>query len=378
MTFSRLNTLRVTTITLCFWVSSSVFAQSSLTPSQVTRMLSVVENIFTEQQMVGMQGAIFDGEQVHTLNLGYADLEHQVPVASNTRFEIASITKAFTGLGQLMLAESGELDLDKPVHDYVPEFPQKPEGAITTRQLSGATSGIRHYQSERDVEFYATHYDSVIEALDLFKDDPLVAAPGTESHYSSYGFNLMAAVIERASGQSFTEAITEMLIVPMGLENTGFNHVQLPLPNRSRHYTFIDLFSREVLPTLHVLPTLDHSYNMGGGNMYSTASDLVSFGRQLLEPGVLSENVIAQVHAPHTTRSGEYSDFSDGWVMFGMQGEPQFLMAGGSYPGTLSLLLVYPEINVVAAMVSNTWGEGGPNVMDRLIMEWASVPAGGS
>jgi len=378
MKFSRVNTLRVFTTMLCVWASSSVSAQPGLTPSQVTRMLSVVENIFTDQQMVGMQGAIYDGEQVHTLNLGYADLEHQVPVASDTRFEIASITKAFTGLGQLMLAESGELDLDKPVHEYVPEFPQKPEGAITTRQLSGATSGIRHYQSERDVEFYATHYDSVIDALDLFKDDSLVAAPGTESHYSSYGFNLMAAVIESASGQPFTEAITEMVIVPMGLENTGFNNVQLPLPNRSRQYTFIDLFSREVLPTLHVLPTLDHSYNMGGGNMYSTASDLVSFGRQLLEPGVLSENIIAQINAPHTTSTGEYSEFSDGWVMFGMQGEPQFLMAGGSYPGTLALLLVYPEINVVAAMVSNTWGEDGPNVMDRLIMEWASAPADGS
>jgi len=374
MKLSRLSTLKMMTALLCSWGAPSILAQSALDPSQTTAMLSVLETTFTEQKMVGMQGAIYDGKQVHTLNLGYADLEHQVPVDSSTRFEVASITKAFTGLGQLMLAESGELDLDKPVHEYVPEFPQKPEGPITTRQLSGAIGGIRHYQSERDVEFYATHYDSVIDALDLFKDDPLVTAPGTESHYSSYGFNLMAAVIERASGQPFTEVITEKVIVPMGLENTGFNNVQLPLPNRSRHYTFIDLFSREVLPTLHVLPTLDHSYNMGGGNMYSTASDLVSFGRQLLEPGVLSENIIAQINATHTTSTGEYSEFSDGWVMFGMQGEPQFLMAGGSYPGTLALLLVYPEINVVAAMVSNTWGEAGPNVMDRLIMEWASAP----
>jgi len=378
MRFSRLSTLWGAATTLCLWGSTSVFAQPALTQTQVTKMLSVVESIFTEQQMVGMQGAIYDGEQVHTLNLGYADLEHQVPVASNTRFEIASITKAFTGLGQLMLAESGALDLDKPVHEYVPEFPQKPDGPITTRQLSGATAGIRHYQSERDAEFYATHYDSVIDALGLFKDDPLVAAPGTESHYSSYGFNLMAAVLERASGKPFTDVIFDMVIAPMGLENTGFNNVQLPLPDRSRHYTFIDLYSREVLPTLHLLPTLDHSYNMGGGNMYSTASDLVSFGRQLLAPGVLSDGVIAQINTPHTTSSGEYSEFSDGWVMFGMQGDPQFLMAGGSYPGTLALLLVYPEINVVAAMVSNTWGEDGPNVMDRLIMEWASAPGSGS
>lgn len=375
MKLKHLPAMQAITLTLCFSVQPSALAQPVLSQPQVTQMLSVLESIFADQEMVGMQGAIYNGEQVHTLNLGYADIEHQVPVSAETRFEIASITKAFTGLGQLLLAESGELDLDKPVQEYVPEFPEKPEGVITTRQLAGSTAGIRHYQSERDAVFYATHYDSVIDALGLFKDDSLVADPGTASHYSSYGFNLMAAVIERASGIPFTETITDMLLTPMGLENTGFTDVRIPLPHRSRHYTFIDLYSREVLPTLHVMPTLDHSYNMGGGNMYSTASDLVSFGRHLLAPGMLSEEVIAQIKAPHPTSGGEYSEFSDGWIMFGMQGEPQFLMAGGSYPGTLSLLLVYPEINVVAAMISNTWGKDGPDVMDRLIMEWASAPA---
>jgi serine beta-lactamase-like protein LACTB len=358
------------TFTACICLQVPALAQPALNSPQLTQMLTAMENIFTEQRMVGLQGAIFDGQEIHTLNMGYADLEHQVSVAAETRFEIASVTKAFTGLGLLRLAESGELDLDAPVQRYVPEFPEKAEGAITSRQLAGALAGIRHYQDERDEVFYATHYDSVIEALNVFKDDTLLATPGTESHYSSYGFNLLAAVIERASGQPFATTISELLLSPMGLQNTGFTDVRIPLSNRSRHYSFIDLYSREALPTIHIIPTLDHSYNMGGGNMYSTASDLVNFGRQLLAPGLLSEAIIAQVLSPHMQANGQPGDFSDGWVMLGHQASPRFLMAGGSYPGTLSLLLVFPDSQVVAAMVSNTWGKDGPDVMEQLLMQW--------
>jgi CubicO group peptidase (beta-lactamase class C family) len=364
----------ITLLASC-WLQLPLMAQPALSSPQVTQMLSVLEDIFTEQQMVGMQGAVFDGQQVHAINLGYADLEHQVAVTADTRFEVASITKVFTGLGLLMLEASGDLDPDAPVQRYVPEFPDKPQGVITSRQLAGAMAGIRHYQNERDEAFYAKHYSSVIDALDVFKDDPLVAVPGSESHYSSYGFNLLAAVIERASGQPFTTTISDLLLEPMALQNTGFTDVRMPLPHRSRHYSFIDLYSREVLPALQVLPTRNHSYNMGGGNMYSTAEDLVSFGRHLLAPGFFSEDIVNEVLAPHFLPNGQPGEFSDGWVMFGQQANPRFLMAGGSYPGTLSLLLVFPDIHVVAAMVSNTWGTDGADVMERLLMRWAGIPA---
>ncbi len=374
MHFNRLSGLPSLTLVISLALTLPAQAQphqaASLTGQQVTQMLSQAESMFSRQQLVGLQAAIYDGQRVHELNLGYADIEHRVPVSSETRFEIASVTKAFTGLAQLLLAESGELDLDKPIQSYVPEFPVSPEGTLTTRQLAGSTGGIRHYQSERDVEFYSTHYDSVIDALALFKDDALVAAPGSESHYSSYGFNLMAAVIERAGGKPFTEIIQSRVLTPMQLENTGFTDVRAPMPHRSRHYTFIDLYSREVLPSLQVMPTLNHSYNMGGGNMYSTASDLVSFGRQLMEQELLSDHVRAELEATHFTSGGQPSMFSDGWVMIGLQSQPRFLMAGGSYPGTLSLLLVFPELQVVAAMLTNTWGKDGPDVMDQLIMAW--------
>jgi hypothetical protein len=87
-------------------------------------------------------------------------------------------------------------DLDAPVQKYVPSFPKGAK--INARLLAGHRAGIRHY---KDDEFQiARHYDSVLEGLKIFADDLLVSPPGKEFHYSSYGFNLLSAVMESAAG----------------------------------------------------------------------------------------------------------------------------------------------------------------------------------
>jgi len=141
-----------------------------------------------------------DGRIVYAEGFGYADLEQRVPVWPTTKFRIASDSKPLTAAGLLLLVEQGRIDLDPPVEKYVPSFPDK--GAkITARLLAGHLAGIRHYQ---DDEFQiARHYDSVLEGLKIFADDPLVSPPGKEFHYSSYGFNLLSAVMESAAGENF-------------------------------------------------------------------------------------------------------------------------------------------------------------------------------
>ena len=138
------------------------------------------------------------GETVLAENLGYADLEHRVPVTNETRFGVASITKAFTGLSLLKLREAGRIDLDAPIQRYVPAFPVKPGGVITPRLLAAHLAGIRHWGQERNAALYARHFDDVNDVLALFKDDTLVAPPGTKASYSSYGYNLIAAAIQSA------------------------------------------------------------------------------------------------------------------------------------------------------------------------------------
>ena len=103
-------------------------------------MKAALADIQRRQRNVGLSALVLlGGETVVAENLGYADLEHLVPVTSETRFGVASITKAFTGLSLLKLHEAGRIDLDAPIQRYVPAFPEKPGGVITPPGLTGKT-----------------------------------------------------------------------------------------------------------------------------------------------------------------------------------------------------------------------------------------------
>ena len=132
---------------------------------------------------------------------------------------------------------------------------------------------LRHYSpTERTPAFYARHYHDVSAALEIFADDPLISSPGENFGYSSYGYNLLAAAIESASGRHFQDHIREVILDPLELSNTGDIDVRHPMVNRARVYSFVDPYSREASDHLMVVPTMEHSYNAGGGNMYSTAT----------------------------------------------------------------------------------------------------------
>src|SRR6266404_4420741 len=153
-----------------------------------------------------------DGRIVYSEGFGFADLEERVPVWPTTKFRIGSVSKPLTAVALVQLVEQGKLDLDAPVQKYVPSFPDK--GApITTRMLAGHLGGIRHYKDDENLS--AKHYNNVLEGLKIFEDDPLVAPPGTKFSYSSYGFNLLSAVVQGASGQDFLSYMHEHVVVEM-------------------------------------------------------------------------------------------------------------------------------------------------------------------
>lgn len=353
--------LRILVVVATCFVAYFSFGQTAGDTVDIAGLLNAAASVYEDEQLVGLQVAIFSGGEIRgKLNLGYADVEHLVAVTDETRFEVASLNKTFTGLALLILAEQGKINLDEPIQMLVPEFPEKSDGVVTPRLLAGALGGIRHYEeNERTPDYYATHYEDVISALDVFKNDALVTTPGATEFYSSYGYVLLAAAIQRASGERYQDYISNSVLSPMGLSSTGFVDVRVPMPNRSRHYSFIDPYTREVHDELRILPTMDHSAITGGGNMYSSALDLATFGGNFIAPGLLSDNQIDEIYQPHFTTVGKPTQFSDGWVVLGASQTPRFLFFGGSYPGTTAYLTVYPDQDLAIAIVTNTWGKNG-------------------
>ncbi|MDQ3672830.1 MAG: beta-lactamase family protein, partial [Gemmatimonadota bacterium] len=225
---------------------------------------AALEDIHRRQRNIGLSALVVHrGTSVASVSLGHADLEHRALVGPATRFGVASITKAFTGLALLKLRETGRIDLDSPIQRYVPAFPVKPGGVITPRLLASHLAGIRHWSEERTPALYAQHFDNVNDILPLFKDDTLIARPGTAANYSSYGYNLIGAAIQSASGIKYEDYVRREIIDKLGMKDTGFDDVRRVLPRRAKRYSYFHPWTFEVdSNAVYRVPDWDYSHNM--------------------------------------------------------------------------------------------------------------------
>lgn len=285
-----------------------------------------------------------DGKLVYSEGFGCADLEERVPAWPTTKFRIGSISKPLTAVGLMQLVEAGKVDLDAPVQKYVPSFPDK-GAVITVRMLAGHLGGIRHY---KDDEFTIDkHYANVLDGLKIFEDDRLVSAPGARFSYSSYGFNLLSAVVESVSGEDFLVYMQGHVFGPLGLAHTVADQNTQIVEQRSRFYE---------IPKdgpVENAPFVDNSYKWAGGGFLSTAEDLVRFASALQQPGFLKADTLQTMFTSQKTTAGEETGYGIGWFVHKSQsGKLQYEHAGGSVGGT-SQLIVYPDSHVVVALVTN-------------------------
>jgi len=289
-----------------------------------------------------------DGKIIYSEAFGYADLEQRVPAWQITKFRIGSVSKPLTSAALMKLVEQGKIDLDAPIQKYVPSFPEK--GAlITPRMLAGHLGGIRHYKDgEVDSQ---KHYDNVVDGLERFKDDPLVVPPGTKFSYSSYGFNLLSAAIEAASGERFLDFEQEQVFTPLGLLNTVADQPAEIIPQRARFYS-----GNKGKPTQNAM-YVDNSYKWAGGGFISTSEDLVRFGSALLQPGYLKAESLALLFTPQKTKDGKETRYGMGWFIGkSKSGKRIFEHSGGSVGGSSELIL-YPDSHLVVAFVCNFAGD---------------------
>src|SRR5690625_2187956 len=209
---------------------------------------------------------------------GWANIEEQVPVSPLTRFRIGSVSKSLTSVAVGLLYQKGRIDLDAPVQTYVPSFPEK-RWPVTTRELMAHTAGIRHYEGDEFLN--SKHYDGVLDGLAIFENDPLLFKPGTQYHYSSYGWNLVSAVVQAASHEKFLDLSRTRIFLPLGMRHTVPDYVKRIVPHRVAFY----VHGKD--GRLHNAPYVDNSYKWASGGFLSTPSDLVRFGFALLDHDLL-------------------------------------------------------------------------------------------
>lgn len=308
----------------------------------------LIREIMETQGVPGASVAVgIGGEIVWSEGFGWANIEQGVPVTTLTKFRIGSVSKTMTASAVGLLVERGLLDLDAPVQTYVPDFPEK-RWPISTRQLGGHIAGIRHYRGAEMLS--SRNYPTVESGLGIFSEDTLLFEPETAYSYSSYGWNLLSAVLESASGEDFLGLMRDEVFEPLGLRHT------VPDFNDSIVVHRAEFYEAGQDGAIVNAPYVDNSYKWAGGGFLSTPEDLIRFGQAHMRPGFLREGTLELIQTPQTLRNGESTNYGIGWST-GYQDDGDITRghSGGSVGGT-TLLILIPEHDLVVAGVVNISG----------------------
>jgi serine beta-lactamase-like protein LACTB len=331
-------------------------ASTALSGDQISKIESTITAFRSRLSIPAISVAIVkDNQIVFRRGYGLADLENQVPATAVTVFRIASVAKTLTAVAAMQLAEKGKLDLDAPIQKYAPSFPTK-AFPITTRQVLAHLSGVRGYRSGEGERTY--HYESLTDALAVFKDDPLEHEPGTKYAYTTFGYALLGVVIEGASGMSYSEYLRERVLKPAGMLHTQVDDVYGIISNRARGYSpkvYGQFNGNWRNPAL-----MDSSYKIPGGGLVSTAEDLARFAIAVQNGVLIKQETFEQMSKSQRTRDGRETGYGYGWYVDRREGrEPDgSVWHGGVQQGFTSDLWILPRQHFAVVILTNLEGGG--------------------
>jgi CubicO group peptidase (beta-lactamase class C family) len=364
---------------ILFWTNS--FAQNS---SQR------LDNYFTTT-INPINGNILvaeNGKPIYKKSFGFADFKNKIPNSETSRFNIASVSKTFTAVSILQLKEKGKIDIDKPVKKYLPEFPYDD---ITIRHLLSHTSGLPDYY------FYDETYEKeplrIYTNKDILNDlnkfyFPLSFKPGEKWDYANINYCLLAAVVEKVSGQNFQDYLQKNIFskaemfdsyllkeYPQQQNDTNrvHNHklirfyAEIPVDIENNNFGFFNT------------RTYRYSGFNGEGKIVSTTNDLLKYDQSLYNGILLKQATLEEAFTPTKLNNGEFAENSKtlgknyyglGWFIFDDVSKGKIVWHTGGVPGALSIFLRNISKNQTVILLDNAFSNGvyknGVNAMSIL------------
>jgi CubicO group peptidase (beta-lactamase class C family) len=370
-TMKKLSIILVIALLLCNIQLCPVAAQGTR-PSQTQTSDKYAAKLrdfedFVRQQMEknkvpGLTVGFIKDDYIWAKGFGYADLENKTLAKADSAYRLASVQKSMTAAAILQLAEQGKINLDAEVQTYVPYFPKK-KYPITVRQLLYHLSGIPHYVN-RNFEQHIKEHKTTREAVAIFENFDLIAEPGTKFSYSSYGYNLLGAVIEGASKQSYAGYMREHIWQPLGMNDTRMDDPLDLIPNRVRGYQMVN-------GELKNSEFIDVSSRFAAGGTRGTITDLLKFMRGLNEGKILSPKSVDLMYTPMRLRDGTISGFPKtagyamGWNL-APQSDGLVVINDGGQQETRTFILNFPSKKFALAVAQNLESDDNGAIIFRL------------
>ncbi len=297
-------------------------------------------------------GIVYDGELLWGNGFGYADIEAKTPVALDTRFRIASISKTFTAVAILKMRDAGALSLDDPVAKYLDWFDLRYEGApeITIRNLLTHTSGLpRDSHNPMWTECEAPEWDEFVNEL---KSRPPTRPPYDKFAYSNVGYSLLGGIIEAVSGMAWADYLQLNILDPLDMRETR------PTPQRddpllaTGYSQLDDNYQRKAMPFF-----LMNGFE-ASANFASSINDLVKYAAFHLtdeENAVLSPHSLRDMHRIHWLEPTWRSGYGLGSMQYKLE-DWSISGHGGGYPGYLTGFTLCREHKTALIVLTNALG----------------------
>jgi CubicO group peptidase (beta-lactamase class C family) len=294
-----------------------------------------------EMKFKGFTGAVLVMKQNKVLlkkGYGFADREWNIPNTPETKFRIGSITKQFTAACILQLAEQGKLSLDDKLSKFIPSFPKG--DSVTIHMLLNHTSGIANYTAQKEFLNLATVSLTKDSMIAFIKSRPFSFSPGTKFQYTNSGYFLLGYIVEKVSGQSYSDYVQQNIFNKIGMKNSGADKLDSVLSMRARGYNS----NKKKISNADFISL---EWPFSAGILFSTVEDLYKWDRSLYGTTILSNASKQKMFTPGK------SNYGYGFIIDSMQKHARIWHNGG-IPGFISNISRYINDDVCVIVLANT------------------------
>lgn len=250
-----------------------------------------------------------EGKIIYKNSFGWADYLHKDSLEINSTFELASVSKPLTATGIMLLVERGDLNLDQTVNDFIPDFPYE---GVTIRQLLTHHSGLPNYIYFTDDKWpdkrKGMSNNDVIDLLIKFKPARF-NVPGNRFLYNNSNYMMLASIIEKVTGQTFTVFMQENVFQPAGMKNTAvlskaeYEKIPTDVVGHDK------IWRRSVVQNFHDGP-------VGDKGIYSTVEDLFLFDRALNDGRILTKSTQDSSYIGYAKPINTVFNYGYGWRLY--------------------------------------------------------------
>ena len=287
---------------------------------------------------------IKEGRTLLRKGYGMADMELGVKVEPDMVFRLGSITKQFTAVSILMLAEQGKLSLSDDVTKFFPDFPTKGR-TITVEHLLTHTSGIKSYTSIPAWLSMWRKDMTVAELIDLFKNEPADFEPGVQWSYNNSGYILLGAIIEKLSGMTYEQFLQKNIFDPLGMKHTFYGSATRLIPRRVPGYTLTK-------DGLHNAEYLSMTQPYAAGSLLSNVDDMALWDAALYTDKLVKQPSLQRAWTPYVLKDGTPTGYGFGWSKFQYEGRT-LIEHGGGIHGFSTIGIRAPEEHVYVVILTN-------------------------